>query len=775
MATRGMLAQLYVNLALDTAAFQKGIANVQRRMRRFGNRMKRTGREISAKMGAPLAGIGTLMLKSAGEFEAGMNRVRAVMAPTAEEFERLRDLAAGLGIATQFSASEAADGIEMLARNGLNATQILDGAADATLRLAAASGGDLASAADVVTDLMVNFGLAAGDLGGVVDNVAGTLANSKLGWEDYALAVGQAAGAAGPLGMSLEDMNAALAATASSFASGAEAGTSFKGFLLRLVPQGEKATAVMNELGLEFFDAGGRMKGLEEIAEQLRQAMAGLTEEQRTAALGTLFGQRTIRTALRLAEEGAEGIRKLKAELADVSATEMAEARLEGFFGELKKMTSAIEGLAITIADAGLLQWATEFVQGLTELVRGLAETNPRLLKWGTIVGGLAVVLGPVIFGLGMFATGLGALAPLAAVSLKGLIVFGAAVAGLSAPLLLVIGAIAAVGFAVWYFWDDIKAAFVAARDFVSQPLSDIVAQTKTWLVDRMGDVWDALKGGVLAIRGMFVAVFGEELVRNFEDFHARMFEAVGRFMSAIKDVIGSGFGWIKEKIGSALDWVAEKWDGLAEYLVFGSLVPDMVDAIVDEFSRMGDGVGAAVEDLGAETSSVFRDLAGAITDPLREALRTGELSFRSFKENILGLADRLADQLIDGAFSQIEDALTGLFSKAAGGTGGGGGLGGLFSGILSGLGSALSSILPGFAHGGSFTVGGVGGIDNNVVAFRASRGERVTVEPPGAPAAAPVINVTVNARDARGVREAAGSVAREVARQVMRAERGYV
>jgi len=687
---QSVIGALRVILGADTAALEEGLTRAQRhanafgrQMERIGARMQRVGRGISMRLSAPIAGLGALTLKVAGDFEAGMNRVQAVLQPTTEEFAALRDLAAELGRTTQFTAAQAADGLEMLARNGLNATQILDGAASATLKLAAAAGSELAPAADVVTDLMLNFKREGAELGRVVDNIAGTLSKSKLGWDDYAQAVGQAAGAAGPLGLSLEDMNAALAATAPSFASGAEAGTSFKGFLLRLVPQTDAARAIMERLNLRFFDARGNMKSLTAIAENLRTSFAALTAEERTEALGKLFGQRTIRTALRLMEEGAEGIERLKREIADVSAADMAAARLKGFTGELTQLKSAAEGLAIAIADSGLLRWATDLIKSLTEMVRGLAETNPELLKWATLIGLAAAALGPLILGLGSFAAGIGLLVPV-------LVTLGTTLAGMiaaSGPIGMFILAAGLIT-AAWAEWGD---EIIALVQRVYQGI-------KTWLRDKLQAVFDWLGEKIEAVAGFFGDLY-DRVVGN--SYIPDMVTEIGRWMAKLVRNMVEPAGDAAEKVGAVFSDLKDKIDGT--------------------FDSLGASIAEAIKGT-QKWSDVLRDLLG---------------------------------QLARLVFSKIDF--------------GGGALGNLFSGIFRGL--------LGFARGGSFTVGGSGGIDSRIVAFRATPGEIVDVRRPeqgmAGEAHAPV-NITFNVTtpDAASFKRSESQIAAMLNRAVSRGAR---
>ena len=121
------IGALRVVLGLDSANFTNGLRRAQSSLKRVGKQWQNIGRQMSIAITAPIALMGVGILKAASDFEAGMNRIRAVLKPTAKDFKRLRDLAAELGRTTQFSATEAAKGMEVLAKNGLNPTKILEG------------------------------------------------------------------------------------------------------------------------------------------------------------------------------------------------------------------------------------------------------------------------------------------------------------------------------------------------------------------------------------------------------------------------------------------------------------------------------------------------------------------------------------------------------------------------------------------------------------------------------------------------------------------------
>ncbi|MBU2961964.1 phage tail tape measure protein [Citreicella sp. C3M06] len=321
-----------------------------------------------------LAAFGRGSLDAGRQFQAMMQRVEAATQASQDDLDRLGGAAKRLGETTAFSAMQAAEAIEVLAKNGVSVSAILGGALDSSVMLASALGSEVAPAADLVTDVMQQFGLTADRLPDIVDRLAGAAFTSKFGFDDLRLAIAQAGGVAGSTGVEIEDFLTTLSATAASFASGSDAGTSYKTFLQRLVPESAKAAGVMKRLGLEFFDANGNMKDMASIAQELQDGLAGLDDASKLDALKTVFGTDAIRTAASLAEQGAAGFRDLASAIGEVSAQEQAEVRLRGLDGALKELAAAWEALQLEAAQSGGLEVAEKFTRRLTEALRYLTE-----------------------------------------------------------------------------------------------------------------------------------------------------------------------------------------------------------------------------------------------------------------------------------------------------------------------------------------------------------------------------------------------------------------
>jgi TP901 family phage tail tape measure protein len=653
MAGSAVIGSLRVELGIDTAAFDKGFADAMKSLKGVGSSMQNIGKSMSMYLTAPILGFGALTVKTAGDFEASMNRVGAATGATGVQFQALEDLARDLGRTTTKSASEAADMLEMLAKNGLSAEQILGGAAEAAIKLSEATGGELSKSADVATNVMAQFGKQAKDLGPIVDQITGVTLQSQFGFDDYALALGQAGGVAGSLGVSLTDFNASIAATSDVFNSGSDAGTSFKTFLLRLVPASDAAYEAMKKLGLEFFDAAGKMKPMPEIAQELKEGLAGLSDEAKNDALNTIFGTDALRTAVALGNEGAAGINEMAEAINKKGiADEQAAARMKGFNGEMEKLAGAFDELKLAIADSGLLEAVTAFVTKVAELVTSLATTNPEILKWGTIVAGLVAIIGPVVLVIGTLVT---------------------AIVAIGVPIAAAVAGVAALTTAVIAFWPEIQRAWEIFVKF-----NEALLQIGSGMLDTL-----VAKFNEITAR---VAQFVTDFAAAFAALPAKMVEIGGQIIDGLWQGIQAKWESLKANVTGIASSIKDSFTGF-----FDIHSPSRVMADIGSFIMQGLGLGmesekASVVGIAANTSGEVSNALKGTKTAFQDVGESASSAFSglgsSIGEAIKGTkewSDVLSD--VVGKFADI--ALQGLTSSFGGGSGG---LGGIFSGLLGGL-----------------------------------------------------------------------------------------
>ena len=303
--------------------------------------------------GIAAIGIGKLFseaVKTGMDFEAQMSRVKAISGATGEEFAKLKEQAKQLGADTAFSATEAAEGMENLASAGFSTSEII-AAMPGMLDLAASSGEDLASSADIAASTLRGFGLEASSAGHVADVLAKNAAATNAAVVDTGEAMKYVAPVAKTMGIEFEETAAAIGIMADAGIKGSQAGTTLRGALSRITKPTKAMQETMDSLGLSFYDSNGKMKSLADITEMLETKMSGLTDEQKNQALVTLFGQESLSGMMALMDRGSGEVRKLTDEYknCDGSAKDMAKTMQDNLSGAVEEFGGSVESLGIEI------------------------------------------------------------------------------------------------------------------------------------------------------------------------------------------------------------------------------------------------------------------------------------------------------------------------------------------------------------------------------------------------------------------------------------------
>lgn len=393
-----------VGLQAKVGGFVSGMRLAQKSASDFSNNLTRYGTKNKAALndvsrgagiaGAALLGLGIVAIKQAADFDQGMSKVRAATHETAANMNRLRDAALEAGARTVFSATEAAGAEEALAKAGVSTADILGGALNGALDLASAGELDVADAAEVAATAMTQFKLSGKDVPHIADLLAAGAGKAQGEVSDMAQALKQAGLVASNAGLSIEDTTGTLAAFASAGLIGSDAGTSFRTMLLRLQNPTGEAKDLLDKYNISAYDSEGHFVTMESLAGQLKTGLGGLSEEQRNAALATIFGSDAIRGATVLYSQGAAGIDKWVKKVNDSGyAAETAAIKLDNLSGDFEKLRGALSTALIGAAEGeqGPLRTLT---QNLTHLVDEF-NNLPAPIKEATLllVGGAGLTL----------------------------------------------------------------------------------------------------------------------------------------------------------------------------------------------------------------------------------------------------------------------------------------------------------------------------------------------------------------------------------------------
>lgn len=363
---------------------------------------------------APLVGA----VETAATFEAAMSKVQAITGITSKTDERMQALTATarkLGETTQFSATQAAEAMSYLGMAGWNSQQIISGM-PGLLSLAAASGTDLARAADIVSDDLTAFGLTANDASHMADVFAVTVTKTNTTVEMLGQTMKYAAPVAKAFGASMEETAAMAGLMANADIKSSQAGTTLRAGFLRLAGPPKKSRKAMEELGISMSDAMAQQEearaALNELGidmdsfsgtpahkmvavlNEIRNKTQNLTGEQKLATMQAIFGTEAATGWLSVLEAGPEAFEELVAQMenCDGAAEQMAKTMMDNAKGSWVQLKSAVEGLAISIG--------TIFLPALTAGGKQLAEMAGNASQWVQQNEGLVKGLAEVALGL---------------------------------------------------------------------------------------------------------------------------------------------------------------------------------------------------------------------------------------------------------------------------------------------------------------------------------------------------------------------------------------
>ncbi|WP_017602212.1 phage tail tape measure protein [Nocardiopsis lucentensis] len=520
---------------------------------------------VGAAIGATAGLLGTQMLGAAKDFEAAMNGVRAVTGATGSDFADLEAQAKDLGSTTQFSATEAGQAMEFLGMAGFSTTQIME-SLPATLDLAAAGSIDLARAADIASNVLTGFGLAAEDMGQVSDVMAEAAASSNTNILQLGNAFEQVGPIANSAGLSFEETTAALGLLANAGLQGEKGGTALRGALASLTAASDPAQAELDRLGITATKADGTMRPLVDIVRDFENAQLDMGTAVK------IFGREAAPGFLAILDQGSDALVEMTGNLGDAegAAKEMADIRMEGLQGALKSAQSAVEGFFIAFADMGALDAATRvvdlFAGGVRAVTGFLAEHEDQIR--------------PVLKVLGIFA---GIVAGLvgALVVVKGAIAaVGAALAIATGPVGLVVAGIAALatGLVVAYkksdtfrrivgtAFDKVKAAADGARRFFMRHVWPILVEG-----------WERAQDVARRVGRWFENTVFPALIAAWRDFE----DAAGPIVEKI-------VGWFRDLRENGDEFRARWgfiWDQARERLdIFADLVRRVAGNLIDQF-----------------------------------------------------------------------------------------------------------------------------------------------------------------------------------------------
>jgi len=395
---------------------------------------------------AVAAGV-TLAVKTFADFDAQMSQVKTLSGATADEMNQLSQAAETLGQKIGISASQAADAEIELVKAGVSVSDILGGALQGSLQLAAAGQIDVADATEIATIALTQFKLTGAEIPHVADLLTAGADKALGGVNDLGEALKSGGLVASQFGVSLEETVGTLSAFANAGLLGETAGTDLRQLLLKLANPSQEAADRMKELGISIYDTSGKFVGLSALSGELKDKLSSQTEASRNSTLAIIFGSRAIAGANVLYKEGATGISDWTEKVNDTGfAAKQAAGKMDNLNGDLSKLGAAFQTDLIE-SGSQANNVLRDLVQGLTAIVRVFAElpgpVQGAVLAVGAIVAVLALVTGAVLTGIPKYAALKDAMEILS-ISAKGAALSIGLIAGALSLALVVVGAFAA-------------------------------------------------------------------------------------------------------------------------------------------------------------------------------------------------------------------------------------------------------------------------------------------------------------------------------------------
>ncbi|WP_435744896.1 phage tail tape measure protein [Nocardioides sp. SYSU DS0663] len=618
---------------------------------------------------AAAAGLGAIVLTTA-DFEKQMSAVQAATHETADNMGLLRDAAIDAGAETAFSASEAAAGIENLAKAGVETQEILGGGLAGALDLAAAGEMEVADAAEAAAGAMAQFSLEGEQVPHIADLLAAAAGKAQGDVSDMVMALKQAGTVSAQTGLTLEETTGALAAMAEQSLLGSDAGTSFKTMLAALTPNSEKAASAMEQYNIHAFDAQGNFVGMTQLAGQLERGLGHLTDEQRAMALETIFGSDAVRAAAIIYDNGAAGIEKWTNQVNDSGyAAETAGIRLDNLAGDWEEFTGSLE-TALIGAGTDSQGFLRDLVQGATTAVNIFNDMPPamqgvvtKLLAITAILGGGAWFGSKVVRGVADTRAALDALggtSRTAATDLDGLGESGKRAGSRLATIAKTAVGIAAVGMAVGALADGIGRIDSANLDRALEALGrgEVVGDVEQ-VVENLKDLtsWtNAIDAGEAVT---LFGLFGDSTLDKYADNVEQVDQALAQLVETGEEAQALElFEQLVADAGLSAEESAKYFDAYALAVRNAEGATGEMLGILDGISGglLADELGGtadAAEDLGASTGGA----AGGV-DQMTEALRESRKAAGEAAMEFFNLGEGLndADVSLDGWISQLEE-----------------------------------------------------------------------------------------------------------------------
>ncbi|NBI99517.1 phage tail tape measure protein [Lachnospiraceae bacterium] len=642
--TENSLRDLEQQADRSAVALQK-IAATGEKLKTVGSAIEGAGKKLMP-VTAAVGGLGTAAVKVAADFDSAMSQVAAVSGATGKDLEALRDKAREMGSRTKFSASEAAEAMNYMAMAGWKTSDMLSGI-EGIMNLAAASGEDLATTSDIVTDALTALGLSAEDSGHFADILAAASSNANTNVAMMGETFKYCAPVAGALGFTAEDTAEAIGLMANAGIKSSQAGTAMRSMMTNLTGEVKFTGDAFGELTVQTTNTDGSMRSLGDILTDCRAAFAQMSESEKAANAEALVGKNAMSGFLAVMNAAPGDIEKLNSAInsCDGTAEKMAATMQDNLAGQFTILKSQLEELAISIGEILMpyIRQIVGWIQGLVDWLNSLDEGTKKIIVTVALVvaalGPVLVVVGKVVGAIGTIMT----VVPQIAGAISGVIAF---VSGTVIPAISAV--VAAIG------WVPLAIAAVVA-------ILVVLYNKCEWFRDAVNAIWTQIKEFFVSAWQAICSFFTETIPNAWNSLVA-FFQGIPEWWSGLWQSVGDFFSSI--------------WTGMMNNPVLSGIV-DMIHSLWQNLSSTLQGIWSGIQ---TAASGAWELIKNVILGPVLLLIDLVTGNFTKLKEDALNIwtniqnaassiwsgIKQVVGSLAQGLVEHVSILFTGLKNTAA-------------------------------------------------------------------------------------------------------------
>lgn len=709
--TENALADLERQADQSAVALQK-IGATGEKLQNVGASIEGVGKKL-LPVTTIVGGLSTAAVKVAADFDSAMSKVAAVSGATGTELDKLREKAREMGAKTKFSASEAAEAMNYMAMAGWKTGEMLDGI-EGIMNLAAASGEDLTTTSDIVTDALTALGLSASDSGHFADILAAASSNANTNVGMMGETFKYCAPVAGALGFTAEDTAEAIGLMANAGIKSSQAGTAMRTMLTNLTGDVTFVGDAFGELTVQTVNTDGSMRSLGDILTDCRAAFAQMSESERAANAEALVGKNAMSGFLAVMNAAPADIEKLNNAInnCDGTAEKMAATMQDNLAGQLTILKSQLEELAISVGEILMpsIRQIVSWIQGLVDWLNGLDEGTKKIIVTialvAAAVGPVLIIIGKVVGAIGTIMT----VVPQIAAAISGVIAFvsgtvvpalGAVVAAIGWIPLAIVAVIAIIVLlwnkcdwfreAVIAVWEAIKSATIIAWNAVKEFLVNL------WngIVETGKAVWNGLSSFFTScwegIQTMFTTVltaistFFSSVWTGIQNVVITIGTAIQTFLSAAWTAIQTVITTILTAIQTVFTTV---WNAIK------TVITTVVGAIQSFITTVWNGIQSVVQTVMKTIQSVVSSVwnsVKSVTSSVLDAVKSAVSNMFTNVVSSIRTAMGNVYSAVESGFNKAVGFIKGLASSAF--TWGADMINGIVNGIKSCIGNVIDAV----------------------------------------------------------------------------------